>query len=131
MIQSIFITIIFLNEFIAFLYASERLRLYDIISGRHQDELTKKERRVMMNLAFRFFFGITYLGFIIYGLFVPELFIYCILTLAIAVVSFLLMYKLSKRGNSLKERIWVARFDAILTMMVWFAPLVQIIRMIF
>jgi len=132
MIESIFIVFIFLNEFISFLYAGERLKLFDMISKREsRDDMTKQENRVLANLGIRFFLGLIYLGFLIYGLFVPTLFLYCMLTLVISVVTFIATWSLSKRGNSLKGRVRIARADAILTMLVWLTPFLKILKVVF
>jgi len=130
MIESIFIISIFLNEFLALLYTSERLILYDIISKKGKEDLNKKERRVLINLVFRFFFGIVGSGFLIYGLFVPHLLLYCLLTIALSMITGILNYLLSKRGNSLRERIWLSRCDAIFTMLIWLTPVLEIIKMV-
>lgn len=132
MITSIMIILIVLFQFRTFIFASERYNLYEDIfhKQKNKEPYTTKEMKMLVYVVFKLFFGIIYLVFLIYGLF-TELFLYCLLTLIMSVVSFMLMRLASKPESPVGNRILVARIDSIVKMLIWLTPLLEIIKNIF
>jgi hypothetical protein len=132
MIESICIVLLFFSEFLSLIYTGERLKLYERVSRKEDvSQLTKSEQYAMVRLVLRGLLSILYIIFLIYCLFVAHLFWYSLATIVVAVITGYILHKLAIRGNSLNKRIWCLRIDAVITMLIWLGPLLEIIKVIF
>lgn len=128
MFINIMIVLVFLWEFLSFLFISDRMRAFDSLSRKDDiSEYTDSEKRVLKNVGIKSIFVMVYTFFLIYGLFVPEVFIYCLLTIILSIITGIVSYYGGKHRISLTSRIWLIRIDAILTMLIWLSPLLKVI----
>jgi len=132
MIIDMMVVLIFLFQLRTAIFAGERFNLYEGIfhKQKNKEQYTKKEKKELMYVAYRFLFGIIYLIFLIYGLF-TELYLYCVLTLITSTISYMLMRSATKPEISVNIRILIARGDSIIKMLIWLTPLLLIIQSVF
>jgi hypothetical protein len=101
-----------------------------LISKKDISEYTEPEKKLLRNVGVKSMFVIVYTLFLLYGLFVPAIFIYCLLTLILSIIFGIIIYYAGTHSMPLPARIWIVRIDAILTMLIWLSPLLKVIESI-
>lgn len=130
MFNSLVIIFIYLVEMFSLIYATERVeRLDNIADIKLEKDLTEKEKGIMVSLGMRSIVSIVYVIFLIRFLFIPQFFIYSIITFGLAIISGAILKHIKKK--SIDTQIWFIRIDAIITMLVWLTPLLEILGRVF
>jgi hypothetical protein len=101
-----------------------------LIKKKDISEYTEQEQKLVRNVGVKSMLVIVYTLFILYGLFVPAIFIYCLLTLILSIIFGIIIYIAGTNTIALETRIWIVRIDAILTMLIWLSPLLKVIESI-
>lgn len=131
MFINIMIVLIFLWEFLNFLFISDRMKSFEsLIKKKDISEYTEQEQKLVRNVGVKSMLVIVYTLFLLYGLFVPAIFIYCLLTLILSIIFGIIIYIAGTNTIALETRIWIVRIDAILTMLIWLSPLLKVIESI-
>ena len=108
-------------------YSSDRVKKIDSIEVKPQKDLSEKEKLVLASLGVRSIIGIIYVILLFRFLFIPQFFIYSVITLLMAVISSMVL----KRLKNIQPKIWFVRIDSIITMLVWLVPFLEVLGKVF
>jgi len=130
MFNSLVIVFIYLVEMFSLIYATERVeRLDKITKIKLEKDLNENEKSIMVFLGIRSIVSIVYIIFLIRFLFIPQFFIYSIITFVLAIISGIILKHLKKKD--IATQIWFIKIDAIITMFVWLTPFLEILERVF
>lgn len=129
MFNSLVIIFIYLVEMFSLIYATERVERLNNIEIKLEKDLTEKEKGVMVSLGIRSVVSLVYIILLIRFLFIPQFFIYSIITFGLAFISSMILKWVKKKD--MVTQIWFIRIDAIITMFVWLTPLLEILGRVF
>lgn len=131
MIETIFVVLLFVTEFISFVFTAERIKKYDVIKGKLANELNDSEKKAMSLLGLKVIYGIVLLGFLIYGMFITHLLIYCVLSLLVVFINVLINKTETVKQMSQKNRIVYSRFISVVFLLIWLKPFLEILKIAF
>ena len=129
MFNSLVIVFIYLVEMFSLIYATERVKKLNNIEIKLEKDLTENEKGIMVSLGIRSVVSIIYIGLLIRFLFIPQFFIYSIITFGLAIISGMILKRIKKKDIGIQ--IWFIRIDAIITMFVWLTPFLEILGRVF
>lgn len=138
MFISLMIIIIVLNDFLALVYAKERLELNDtaILAKKIVVELNDEFNNKMAATGLRLIIAIGILIFWIYAIFfIPYLVIPVILNIIITIISSIILYFINKTNSNLEltftKRLWLIRINAIISLIIWFPYFSPLLALVF
>lgn len=129
MFNSLVIVFIYLVEIFSLIYADERVKKLDGIEIKLEKDLTAEEKTTLVSLGIRSVVAIVYVILLFRFLFIPQFFIYSLITFGLAIISNIILKHIKKK--SITTQIWFVKIDAIITMLVWLTPLLEILGRVF